>query len=376
MEVEDLNQQTIFIVASVQSPLVSLGRLLAKGWSMGSSSAAEAGVTLISPDKMCSIPLKFKRHSLAMEVHIRMVNYVEDKENYQMHCPIVPIDEGDEPREEECLDYVVVQTVMDVKQEILDMLFRRGWNTTSDGNPFCIIPETTKFLNPSFLYPWSEWPKRSTLVQRADFKWEVIEHCVPYYTKMDYEGEIEESNGVPKFVLTMLRKKDEPLTVLGTLGLEEEAEAGGSHVESPFEFPGESAVPPELQEGLQPEEIEQLDPGGALPPEANKSQVQDADLGDVNWTLENKESLVVNGEVIRANSSVGMLRAAADFIGVHKGGSKRFLWDRLNQAVQKKEHLEMFKAANNLYRQEEQPDGMVPQSCPVCPRLKKLNFAT
>lgn len=275
------------------------------------------------------------------------------------------ISEEDEQDVGEPMDFVVAQTAKDVKPEIIDRLFKRGWSTAEDGNPFCIIPNTTKYLNPSFLYPWSEWPRRSTLVQRPDFKWEVIERCVQYVTKMDYEGEIEECNGETRFVLTMLRKKNEPMEVLGTLGLEEEAESGGVQVESPFEFHAEAGVPLELQEGLQPEEIEQSHPGGALAQDDGQA---------VEWTFENKESLVVNGEVITIKSPINMLRTAADFIGVQKGGDKKSLWDRLNQAVQKKEHLEMFKAASNLYRQERQPDGIAPQSVPRGPSPQEIEI--
>lgn len=272
-----------------------------------------------------------------MEARVRMVNYVDDQNPWKMACPIMSIDEGDEVVEDEPMDFAVVQTIVDVKEEILERLFRRGWSTTEGGNPFCIIPDTAKYLHPHFLYPWSEWPLRSTLVQRSDFKWEVIEHCVAYFMKMDYAGEIEERNSVPKFVLTILRKKKEPIEIFGALGSEESAESGGAQIESSFEFPGEAGVPSELQEGLQPEEVEQLHPGGVLAKDVTQ---------EMNWTFENKESLVVNGEVLTATSAVAMLRAAAEHVGIHQGGSKKSLWDRLNQAVKKKERLEMFKAAN------------------------------
>ena len=54
-----------FIVASVQTPLVSLGRLLQKGWRL-TPGQCEAGVNLIAPDQKCEIPLYFKKNSLAL----------------------------------------------------------------------------------------------------------------------------------------------------------------------------------------------------------------------------------------------------------------------------------------------------------------------
>ena len=53
-----------FIVASVQTPLVSLGRLLHRGWRL-TQGASEAGVNLIAPDQKCEIPLFFKKNSLS-----------------------------------------------------------------------------------------------------------------------------------------------------------------------------------------------------------------------------------------------------------------------------------------------------------------------
>ena len=107
--------------------------------------------------------------------------------------------------------------------------------------------------------------------------------------------------------------------------MEESVEANGPHIDaSDFIFQQEPDVPAELQEGLKPEELEQSHPGGALWSDS---------LGEMNWEFENRESLVVNGQVITASSSMRMLRTCAEFVGISKGGSKASLWKRLNQAV-------------------------------------------
>ena len=62
------------------------------------------------------------------------------------------------------------------------------------------------FLDPSVVFPWSLWPKCSTIIQKEDFTWEVVEHCVPYLSLMDYEAEILECNGRNTFVLTVLHR--------------------------------------------------------------------------------------------------------------------------------------------------------------------------
>jgi hypothetical protein len=72
------------------------------------------------------------------------------------------------------------------------------------------------------------------------------------------------------------------------------------------------------------------------------------DAGGIEWIFSNKDSLTVNGNVVTANSSLAMIRECAKFRGISRGGVKKPLWNRLNQAVQKHEHHMMFETANLL----------------------------
>ena len=65
VECEGLNNDLVvieddFIVASVQSLLISLGRLLHRGWSLSPNNLASAKVNLVSPDGEAMVPLQFK----------------------------------------------------------------------------------------------------------------------------------------------------------------------------------------------------------------------------------------------------------------------------------------------------------------------------
>jgi len=51
------------------------------------------------------------------------------------------------------------------------------------------MPDTTKFMDPSMMFS-STWPLRTAMIQRRDYKWEVVEHSVPYYTQLKYASEI------------------------------------------------------------------------------------------------------------------------------------------------------------------------------------------
>ena len=127
-----------------------------------------------------------------MYAHIRMVNVVEDADGPQqdlrpISCPMTSIEEDDDESDGEGgMGYkpykLVIQTVVKPYKELTNRIFRRGWTTNENGNPFIITPDSTRFLNPTLLFPSSEWPRRSTLIQLADFTWEVLEHCNSYFT--------------------------------------------------------------------------------------------------------------------------------------------------------------------------------------------------
>eukprot|EP00435_Cladocopium_sp_Y103_P000040 s2725_g1.t1 len=317
-----------FIVASVQSPLISLGRLLHKGWSLQPSSSAEAGVNLVTPDRCCEVPLCFKKNSLALHAHIRMVNMVE--EDVPTSFPLTSIEEQDEPMDEEDdEEMLVIQTIMEPNRELLARIFRRGWGHACQHNV-------------------------------SGSKFAVVEHCVLYSTKENIAGEIEECKGKPTMVMTILHSKEEPLDDFGEVSGENVVPAGGRTLDaSSFMFATEPSVPQELQEGLKPEELEQLDQDRGLFKELEKFE----------WTFENKDSLmvVVGSTMIKKDSSIALMRAGAEYLGISKSGSKETLWTRLNQSVQKFEHQRLFQDANKLYREEMEIKGIKPQAQPRAP---------
>ena len=72
-------------------------------------------------------------------------------------------------------------------------------------------------------------------------------------------------------------------------------------------------IPAEMVDGLKPEELEPSDPQPTAPEE----------IPAFTWELENKDPLVVNGETITLQSSLVLLRAAAEFLEINKNGSKK-----------------------------------------------------
>ena len=159
----------------------------------------------------------------------------------------------------------------------------------------------------------------------------------------------------------MLHKQE--VTVFGQVGAQEMIEAGGSNGDpNSFTFPEEPKVPMEMAEHFKPEEVDQVDPRGAGGESAPSFE----------WQFENKDTLVVNDEPLTIDSSIGFLRAAAEYLGVSKNGNKEMIWTRLNQKVQTLEHEQLFLDSNRLYRDEQWKQGLVGQSVPRTPSEEEV----
>ena len=192
-------------------------------------------------------------------------------------------------------------------------------------------------------------------MRKGDGTWELVEHCERYYQKENITAEIEECGGEKTLVLTMMHSSWEPADVFGQVLDHEMAQAGGVDGES-LMFREEPNVPEELdpQHEVHEEEEDQQD----------KLAVFD---GELQWQFEEKEVLHVNDNVITAVSPVRLLRAAADFLQLSKAGSRQQLWSRLNQEVQRQEHLRAFEFANKLFLEEERHKGLVEVKAPRQP---------
>ena len=87
--------------------------------------------------------------------------------------------------------------------------------------------------------------------------------------------------------------------------------------------------------------------------------------------------LVVNSNEITLESSPRLLRAAAEFLGLSKGGSKMRLWRNINAKVQQQEALELFEAANNSCTwSRTSPQDFRLCQCLEFPVLKKFAYTS
>ena len=332
------------MVASVQCPLISL-RLLQRGWKLAPGSG-EAGVHLHAPDRACSIPLHFKRNSLALYGTISRVC----QEPGEIHG------EGGAKAQDDD-EVLVIRVILKLNEEFWTHYGLRAWRTTKDGNPMRFCYETKNFVDGQLMWNLNWWPLRSTLIRKLDDTWELVGHCARYYTNEEPDGEILECGGMETQTLTILHRKKEPISFFGTVIGEQTATGGGIQVDSDdFQFSGEPNVPFELnpQQEVLAEEVEQQDAEG------------DPWSGPIPM-FENKAALVINDTDLSERSSLRALREAAEFLGVGRGGSKSSLWTRINQEVQKMENKELFTAANRLFREQHRHQGLVPVRAPRQP---------
>ena len=118
---------------------------------------AGAGVGLLSPDKACLVPVCYKKNSLAVKGLIRQVRLHEDEQ------PENVIEEKDMAIDD--TEYCLVQTMVKVKDEMMERPSFRGWRTDTEGRPFRFRRQCREFQDPSFHFEWRQWPLRSTLIK-------------------------------------------------------------------------------------------------------------------------------------------------------------------------------------------------------------------
>ena len=132
-----------FVLSNVTSVLLSLGRLMRQGWMLqsdGSGTVGEGtGVSLVSPDRSVTIPVVYRRNSLAISAKVCSVQMVHGPQR--------------------------VRAVATVTSEI-ESGKRGSWQLASDGTPY-LFTMGTNFVDPR--YAWGKyWPYRTTCVRQGN----------------------------------------------------------------------------------------------------------------------------------------------------------------------------------------------------------------
>ena len=210
--------------------------LLVKGvvdleFSVGKKKITMKRVVVVEiPWNVISTYAQFKRNSLAVCASIRVVSGrgasststpTSSTSTSVAQLPKQP-KQVSEPKLDKIIeeenDVTAIQTVIILTEELTRHIFKRGWNTSSFGKRFIIMPESKTCLNPELVYSRADWPMRSTMFQRDDLSWELVEFCNSDFVYDSEDVEIDECSR-PTFVLTMLHKREEPFSVLGAVSI-------------------------------------------------------------------------------------------------------------------------------------------------------------
>ena len=322
--------QEDFAGTNVKSILLSLGKLLKKGWHLEETNPVDANnsnnqqqssratMQLTSPCGNYGIPVFYRRNSLAIRCQVCEVQ-AEDKEAKVCEIFVELPEDVDQVTPEE---WSVIQ-----EDRVYGPVFRKT--------------STQKFMNPSY---WMQaWPYRTTLIRKKGEgnRWMLVELCDKMADLLDPFGKIPQAKEpVESITLLHVVKIEEPEMVGKVLEMTKMFEQERNDDESRDIFK-------DLMEDYEPQgNVEPVPKGGGLEEKTELKSEDKLQLGDLE---------------ISKDSSQKVLKEAAEHLGLSKAGSKEKIWKRICE-FQKKERLK-----GKLRRELEgpRPQGPLPVKQPT-----------
>ncbi|CAE7721765.1 GIP [Symbiodinium sp. CCMP2592] len=306
------------IIADVTQPLISLGRLIKRGWF---PCRGEQGFWLNHDGSGADVPLGFKGMSLLVQASIRRVSQPppENEHNTSVALDLPP-------------RHVRAMFTATLSEQAEKLQF--GWQIGSTGH---IIwrGKSSIMIDPSLVVV-SGWPYRTTIMRRSDDEdWLVAETCVKWADLADIEGPIP-GGGEAELIVVLHPKLEQ----LSDVGIQCSNEASAS-VEMQVEPP---ALHEDDEAGGIGDVLFDQEPGGA---EADEVVPQDPEAAAVLPDMEEPEQLppppaiedklVLDGVELTAQSTIAALASACDRLGLRHSGSKRRLYERIKGYLQKQQ---------------------------------------
>ena len=311
-----------FVVAKVTNTLISLGRLLKNKWVFRGFEDSDrafvnetkyglcAGI-LVSPDKVCQIPVYYKKNSLICLASVRSVTD----------------------------DSVPAVRSVTVAFSINTDEFHLGWQVLANGHRVH-MEVSRNFYDFSESCPVDEWKFRTTIVKVGN-SWEVMELCEDVLVLPS------RSDPIPGIlfattVRTFPFKSLEPLSscmcsIQSTESLRPAGVGVGRQEPAQQQQSTEMSVEPFPRETEVPEELRTLNPLIAPP-------------GEAGGLMENPEVITVDGKELSISSRAKDLQAGCPYFGLSQSGSKRKLFDRICDYLQNQDKRDATKLAENLQK--------------------------
>ena len=400
------------IVANVTQPLLSLGRLMRKGWwpvNEGTDYGGGDSMSLRHNKSGAQIPLAFKGYSLAVQAKIRRVEFEDDVQSqYQVtsevqspqvssddvqsqdqvtsevqspqvvfhgmqshqvtgevQSPQVVFDEvqshqvtGEVQSPQVVSDIVHVQAIqVRVQPDTLDKL-EYGWQIGPVGH-LVWRGRTSRFVDPSMFAPIG-WPFRTTLMQRNG-TWFLLEHCVPWYDIVNVEAVLPGEQVAE--VVTFLHVRKEPVCEIGVQLPAGMAEPEGLPEPKFYSFVRESEHAPVGTIDREVPEDEAMagfeDSAGQLSPD-KPAQVPLPDQVESGVPTGDAEPLTLDGVLIDQDSSLAVLKAAAAKLNLSTAGSRSRLYARVRSYVEKQKLALELELAGDAQGLSERPPRVQP----------------
>ena len=280
------------VSASVEQPLISYGRLLKRGWVI---TLVDGAPKLMHLKTGSSVPVSFRRDSLVITGSIRRVEHVR-------HLPVS-----------------IPQTWRNIGS---------SWSTTAKGFPIRSSPSTT-YVDPTSHYPLGEWPFRTTFALDDKSTWNMLEFCEDLREMQDRAVAVESGW---KRIITVLTNEALPPEQIGFVAediMQTDDAARSSSQGS--QGPGLGGAVPHVGQPLQG--VSQQQP---LPEQVDAEQqtaVQRPELPQRQELVIKDDCIELEGVRVLPTSTIAVLNAACQYLGIKQGGSKSKLWNRINAKV-------------------------------------------
>ena len=343
----DLGQacvQEIFHASDVDTPLLSLGRLLKKGWSL---SHLNNMLHLCNVEEEVAIPVSFKKNSLVIDAQVFAVQGVEIPEHQEVEAV------GEQEAAVQALNQprIIVQTTYNIHAQ------GPGWQFLECGDP-CVLTWGKARHDPSDDLGIHLWKYRTTLAFRHG-EWELVDYEEPLEglaslsEQLTQEGEEQ----IPIFTVMHRSKGRDPehygMEFIADNPMKKADDKGASDPvfssffgtereddEEVIDIPGVELPGVHMED--QPDQSKQPSPAPVLLPGNSDEHVN------------------VDGIRLGPDSSARELRAGCQRLGLGMSGSKTVLYNRL-LSHSKKRALEDAIALENAARPHEHQPRPEPQ---------------
>ena len=296
--------ETFLVAPHITTPLLAVGKLYRAGFSMQNENG---NLSLRSPSGEINIPLYLKQNSLAAKLHVRVIR--QDPATVRaLTCTVETL---------ALPDYFV--------QVSADVFGMHGY-----GN---------RFVDVTMALPQEGCSFRTTLVKAPDSdEWEILEWC-------------ESIVNVDELSALLPGGESREMIVFATRRVVPPEELGVSIGEGEGQPPSPGSLPSIPAEDADILESEHQQHGAAAPDQQAELEVDGA-LHD-EAPVADDGSLVVDGTTLSMNSTLAVLRQAAQSLGLGRSGGKSTVLKRIKDHLTRQSLIAAHRARQHLADSEE-----------------------